>query len=152
MTKPAIDQPRNVLSGVLEMIFLGSAIGACYGAFFGWRADGLDGLVTRAVLERAAKSGIGTAIGFLVAKTLARRLDFSAMMGAIIGLLFPAVNDLPISAVIPSALLGGAWCGLLSRFELLPGFERHEIDQGDPALESPIEEGGREPDESEHVH
>jgi hypothetical protein len=152
MTKPAADFLRNTMSGVLKMFVVGSIIGACCGTYFGWRADGLVGLMIRTVLERSAKSGIGTALGFLVAKTLAGRLDFSALMGAMIGLLFPAVYDLPIGAVIPAALLGGAWCGLLSRFELLPGFERHEIDKADPALESPIEEGGREPDDSEHVH
>jgi hypothetical protein len=148
MTKPTPDQLRRTLSGVLIAFLLGSAFGACYGMFVGWRADGLQDMMTRAILERTVKSGLGTAVGFLVAKTLAGRLDFSAPMGAIIGLLFPAVYDLPISAVIPSALLGGAWSGLLSRFELLPGLERHALDEGNTTPEQRIDGGTPELEDS----
>jgi hypothetical protein len=152
MTMPTAEHFRKSLSGAGKMFLLGLAIGACCEVFFGWRADVLDGLTSRAVLERAVKTGIGIALGFLIAKTLAGRLDFSALAGATMGLIFPAVYNLPIGAVIPSALLGGAWCGLLSRFELLPGFERQELELGKPIPEPSIDGENRELEESDHVH
>jgi hypothetical protein len=137
MTKPASDHKRIDWNGLLGIFVLGSAIGACYGMFFGWRAHGLEGVLTQAVLERAGKSGIGTVLGLFMAIAIARRPDTSALLGATVGLVFPAVYDLPIGAVLASAFLGGTWSGFLSRFELLPGFARQELFQRSSSSEPP---------------
>src|ERR1700679_874098 len=141
MPTPSADQFQTELGRSLGIFVLGSVIGACHGVFFGWRANGLEGLVMRAVVERAVKTGLGTTIGVFVAKAVAGRADFSAFMGAAVGLVFPAVYDLRIGAVRPSAFLGGAWCGFLSRFELIPGLEREEPDPENSISETPNESG-----------
>jgi hypothetical protein len=53
--------------------------------FSGWLAGGYGGLITPAVLNRAAKTGIAVAIGFFVTGKVAGRLAYSSLGGAICG-------------------------------------------------------------------
>jgi hypothetical protein len=121
MTTPTVDCPRVTGTDALRILPLGLVLGSCYGIYFGWRADGYAGMLTLAVLERAAKTGIATAIGFFVAGKVAGHLAFSSLSGAVGGVVWAGVYDLPPVFLMFSTVLSGVSFGLLSRFGLHPG-------------------------------
>jgi len=120
MTTQTVDCLRVTWTDALRLLPLGLVLGACYGIYFGWRADGYAGMLTLADLERAAKTGIATAIGFFVAGKVAGRLAFSSMFGGISGCVWGGVYDFPPAILRFSAVFSGVSVGLLSRFGLVP--------------------------------
>lgn len=117
----AVDHPRLTWKDALKILLLGMGIGACYGIISGWWAGGYSGMLTLAMLERAAKTGIAMVIGFLVAGKAAGRAAFSSSLGAIGGTCLAAVNDFSTFGAIGAAVLSGICFGLSDRFGLLPG-------------------------------
>jgi hypothetical protein len=121
MTTPAVDCLQVTWKDAIRILPLGLALGGCYGMFFGWLAGGFGGLMTLAVLERAAKTGIAVSIGFFVTGKVAGRLAFSSLYGAICGAVFAAVYDQPPLALLFGTVVGAGFVGILSRLGLLPG-------------------------------
>ncbi len=121
MTTPAVDCLEVTWKDAIRILPLGLALGGCYGMFFGWMAGGYGGLMTLAVLERAAKTGVAMSVGFFVTGKVAGRLAFSSLSGAICGAVFAGVCDQPPLALVCSTLFGAGIFGIVSRLGLFPG-------------------------------
>ena len=89
--------------------------GACWGIFIALVSKGYEGVFALAVLERAVRSGIAMAAGYVVAGTAAGRVGVVALLGGIFGGVTSAVLDRPIVVVAFSVLIVGA-LGLADRW------------------------------------
>jgi hypothetical protein len=89
--------------------------------FFGWSTSGYAGLLTLAVLERAAKTGIAVAAGLYATGKIAGRLATSSLCGAIVGVVVAGVYDQPPLSLLCSIVISACLFGILSRLGLFPG-------------------------------
>jgi hypothetical protein len=117
MSIPAVEHPRVTWNDAFRFLLMGLVFGACYGTFVALVSKGYEGVFALAVLERAAKSGIATATGYVVAGTAAGRVGVAALLGGIFGGITSAVLDRPIVLVALSVAIFGA-LGLADRWYL----------------------------------